>query len=56
MREKDRGKPGEERSGHMEVSGLITHTHTHRGCGPFAVTCVVISQLASAQRRAVCWS
>ena len=54
MREKDGGKPGEERSGQMEVSGLITHTH--RGCGPFAVTCVVISQLASARRRAVCWS
>lgn len=45
----EKGK--KERSGHMEVSGLITpihthsNTHTHWGCGPFAVTWVEISQL-----------
>ena len=47
MREKGRGSQEKERSGHLEVSGLITHTH--RGCGPFALTRVVISQLASVE-------
>lgn len=53
MRERGReGSQEKERSGHVEVSGLITHTH--RGCGPFAVTRVAISPLASPMRRAVC--
>lgn len=30
MREKERGSQEKERSGHVEVSGLITHTHTQR--------------------------
>lgn len=47
----EKGK--KERSGHKEVSGLITAIHTHMpthtrwGCGPFAVTWVEIAQLVT---------